>query len=197
MAVVLKTDSRSVAMPTQIFNKIPVPKRMLNVPLAMDSSWHTWSADARCILSALGGALANIEPPRLVHLKKGDGYDYTFTVAHTGLLESPVGRDVAALAAVLVELSPPKEIIFFAGLLDEHISGHILHFLFALMRDAIAEQAGSPWAALYAPLAKIGKDVGDFLFIATCIVHKFSGTSSRTFRRMAAGRLFFYKLPKC
>jgi hypothetical protein len=128
----------TMAMPTQIFNKIPLPERMLNVPLATDSSWYTWSADARCILSALGGALANIEPPRLVHLKNGRGYDYTFSVAHTGLLETPVGCDVASLAAVLLELSPPKEIIFFTGLLDEHISGHILHFLFALIRDAIA-----------------------------------------------------------
>jgi len=78
------------------------------------------------------------------------------------MANSPLGCDIAELARGLTELPPPEGVYFFAGLLDGQINGQTLHYLFAIMRDAIAEQAKSPWAALYAPLATVGEDAGDF-----------------------------------
>jgi hypothetical protein len=67
------------------------------------------------------------------------------------------------LASSLLALRQSDGIIFFTGLLNEPIDGRGLHYLFAGLRDSIAGQIGSPWAALYAPLSAVGDDVGEFL----------------------------------
>jgi hypothetical protein len=149
-------------MSTGLFKKISAPKRVSRSSPARTAQWYTWSPAALQALRALSKSLAKFEPPSIIHLRRRRGYDYTFTLAHTRISKSPAGRDLAELTNSLLSMKPPDEVVFFTGLLDEQIDGQTLHYLIAILRDTITKKLRSEWGALYAPLATVGEDAGDF-----------------------------------
>src|SRR5262245_27096996 len=122
MSVTHRTSVPTMA-PADIFKMIPCPKRVSKVPLACRSQWLTWSPKARRVFGRLAAVIEDLEPPRLVHLTRNRTFNYTYSVAHTGLSDMPIARQVTALVAGLMGLSPPTGILFFSGLLDEHVTG--------------------------------------------------------------------------
>src|SRR5262245_27757584 len=124
----------------ELFKEISAPKRVSRSPLARTARWLTWSPVALRALRALSKSLAKFQPPSIVHLRRRRGYDYTFTLAHTRISKSPAGRDLTELANSLSSMKPPDEVVFFTGLIDEQIDGQTLHYLIAIVRDAIVKR---------------------------------------------------------
>lgn len=123
-----------------MFREVAAPRHIPKGSIARAAPWYTWSQRAKSLLSTLGEAIGGLEEPTLVHLRRGRGYDYTYTGVHMQLLEHRIGRSISDLAASLMRFSPGKHISFFTGLLGEDISGRALHYLFAIIRDAMVQQ---------------------------------------------------------
>lgn len=115
-----------MAMPTDLFKALRIPKHLVNSQLAAESHWFTWSPTAKRVLRALARVVESFEAPRIVHLQRKRGYDYTYSLDHTHLAGSSVGRDIVALATDLTQLTAPDGVLFFAGLLDNEIDGRTL-----------------------------------------------------------------------
>lgn len=101
--------------------------------------------------------LDGYEPPKLVHLRRRQQYDYTYTLSHARLRDSALGCDIASLASELLRWQVPQAILLFSGLVNKQIGGRTLHYILSALRDAIVDQKASPWAALYAPLGDVGE----------------------------------------
>jgi hypothetical protein len=114
------------------------------------------------MLRKLSRALRKFDRPRIVHLKRGRGYDYTYTLNHTNILDSPLAQGFVELVNKLVGFHVDASIHLLCGLIDEHVTGEVIHYLFAMLRDVIVEKGRSPWSALYTPLGDVGDGIGEF-----------------------------------
>jgi hypothetical protein len=151
-----------MTLPAELFQVIALPRHIKGSPLLRESRCYTWSPGAVSLLRRLGGVLSEFDSPNVFHLGSRGGYDYTYSLNCVRQFDAPIVRDIAALTKKLMCIQPPARVIFFSGLIDEHVTGEVVHYLFAIMRDVIAGILESPWAALYAPLASLGDDAGDF-----------------------------------
>ena len=151
-----------MTLPVELFRVVTPPHRIRSSRLLRESRCYTWSPDAVSLLRFLRRDLTKAGRPHIIHLQRGQGYDYTYSLSHTSLLDSDVAEDIAELTKKLIAIRPPLSVVFFSGLIDEHITGRVIHYLFAIMRDVLARTARSQWAAIYAPSASVGDDAGDF-----------------------------------
>jgi hypothetical protein len=136
---------------------------------------YTWSAPIRAAIRewirfADGDC-------RLVHLRDGRNYDYTFTLRRAA--SSRIARE--ALRDVIdgfLSLEPPNGIMFLTDLCDDDMTSRSLHLLFAALRDGIASTLGDEFAALYAPVQPSGNWVGHLplhadLYVSSLLLNVF------------------------
>jgi hypothetical protein len=153
--------------------------------------WWTWSDPVRCTLDKLGTSLSRIPAPPLVHLRRAEEYDYTYTLSPGDHLSRELVREIRSIAAAFLAFDPGKDRWMFRDLLQRSHPKKLLHVFFAMIRDSMVNQTNEPMSAMYAPLGTVGTAAGEFrlhadLYIPTFLFNVFDdvpedGTGASTF----------------
>src|SRR5436309_6729744 len=122
--------------------------------------WLTWSRPFRALLRE-HRPWAHLLKPAMIHLARAKEYSYTYTVTGRDWQRSAFGAALRPFADDLLRFDPGTSLYFLTSL-SAGAEGWTLHTLFAALRAAMASAARDAWAAMYAPLADVGRNAGDF-----------------------------------
>ena len=159
--------------------------------LSQHAAWWTWSDPVRCTLDKLGTSLPRIPAPPMVHLRRGEEYDYTYTLSPGDHLPRALAREIRSIADAFLAFAPGQDRWMFRDLLQRNHPKKLLHVFFAMIRESIVNQTNDPMSAMYAPLGTVGTAAGEFrlhadLYIPTFLFNVFDdvpedGTGASTF----------------
>ena len=148
----------------------------------LGGAWFTWSTEFRNGLRTWSDYCQDLPDPPLVHVMRGEPYDYTFDLPLSRVGDPSVRDWLRRGADSLYSLNPGRQIMFLTGILGPWLEPRSMHLLIAGLRSAVADLAGEPMAALYAPLGEYGDDCKDFplhadLYPASLLLNIFNEVS--------------------
>jgi hypothetical protein len=151
-----------MSYPHYCFQDVDEPSWFKRSTFTRRLRWLTWSSDVRNHLHKFAKESGNWPEPNHIRLLGGREFDHTFSHGLERIRTLESAGFYVRLAKAVASIREPGEALLFRELFDDSFDGtHLMH-LWAVLRDLIAEQAGQPMAALYAPLSYVGRSARRF-----------------------------------
>ncbi|TCD12093.1 hypothetical protein EZ449_03490 [Pedobacter frigidisoli] len=170
-----------------LFEETKIPAIHQNDPKVNQATWLTWSKEFLSLNKALrqqqliNGKVTSVK----IRAYKAGNYSVNLKNFDKDLL-----NQLKLYAAELCRFNPNQELIFFTGLINRKISGNLLQFIFATLKEIIVAKHKDKFAALYIPLVS-GKKISELplhsdLFVTDILLNifekvKIDGSGHSTF----------------